>query len=166
MAIALVNANLVRQKAYNAVYGAGTAARPVSPYHFYAVKALFLHLACNKNNPDLQFIPYTAAQIVTDGGYSPDVDACRVYAFYGRGQRTTGTTASFVSIHDATDNTATTTTIATTRLNLTGQSFFFVYPDGFPIATELTLSAATTVGGPTESAAADAAAGFVIIGAA
>lgn len=76
MALATQNANLVRQKAYNAVYGTGTgtATNSVSPHHFYAIKALFLHLAANKRNPDLQFVAYTAEQATANGGFSPDVD--------------------------------------------------------------------------------------------
>lgn len=164
MAISLQSANLVRQKAYNAVYGTGTSSRAVSPYHFYAVKSLFLHLAANKGNPDLQFIPFTASQIIANGGYSPDVDACNVYAFFGRARRTSGTTSSFIALHDATDNSATTTTTETALINAAGQSFMFIYPDGRPHATELTVSAATAVGGATESSATDAVDGFVIIG--
>lgn len=166
MALSTANANLARQKAYNAVYGTGTTTRPVSPFHFYAVKALFLHLAVNKGNPDLQFIPYSAEQITANGGYSPDVDACKLYAWFIRGRRTSGTTASFQDLHDATTNGATTTTVATQLLNATGQTAFFFWPDGFPIATEVTLAAATAVGGPTESSAADASDGFIIVGAA
>lgn len=165
MALTTQNANLVRQKAYNAVYGFGKTARPVSPYHFYAVKSLFLHFAANKNNPDLQFAAYTAEQAVTNNGTSLVGGACTLYAWYGLARRTTGTTASFQAIHDAADNTATTTTVDTFKINLTGQSFLDVRPDGIVIATDVVISAATTVGGPTESAAADATDGFVIVGA-
>ncbi len=164
MAIATQNANLVRQKAYNAVYGQGTTTLPVSPYHFYAIKALFLHLAANKGNPDLQFIPYSATQVTTNLGYSPAVGAARVYAFYAKGARTSGTTAAFLSLHDAADNSATTSTVDTVKFNLTGQSYLAVHPDGFLLTTELTISCATAVGGSTESSAADAANGFVIVG--
>lgn len=173
MALSTANANLARQKAYNAVYGSGTdnvhAASPtdrrVSPYHFYAVKSFFLHMAANKGNPDLQFIPYSAEQITTNGGYNPDVDACHLYMWFIRGRRASGTTASFQDLHDATTNGATTTTVATQLLNAAGQTAMFVWPDGFPIATDITLAAADAVGGATESAAADASDGFLIIGA-
>lgn len=169
MALATQNANLVRQKAYTAVYSAlkvGTTTAQ-SPYHFYAIKALFLHLAANKGNPDLQFIPYAAEDIATGTtGYNPDVDACKVYAFYIAGRRASATTVAFISLHDATTNGATTTTIATQRLNLTGQQALFVWPDGFPIATDITIASADAVGGSTETTAALAADGFVIIGAA
>lgn len=160
------NANQVRQKAYAAVYGTSKTGKLVSPYHFYSIKALFLHLAMNKGNPDLQYIPYGTADITTNGGYQPlGAGACTLYAWYGLAQRTTSVTASFQAIHDASDNSATTTTIATQLINLKNQSFMFVWPDGMPIATEVTISAATAVGGATESTASDATAGFLIVSA-
>jgi hypothetical protein len=166
-ALSLQSANLVRQKAYNAVYGSGTGTTTdsVSPYHFYAVKAFFLHMACNKGNPDLQFFPYTAEQITTNGGLDADVGACTLYVWFMKARRTSGTTSSFQAIHDADDNSATTTTITTQRIKATGEQAFFVWPNGQPIATDIVLSAATAVGGATESSAADATDGFLIIGA-
>jgi hypothetical protein len=167
MALALVNANLVRQKAYNAVYGTGTGTttNTVSPYHFYAIKSFFLFLAANKNNPDLQFLPYTAEQAVTNLGTSLVGGACTLYLWYGKARRTSGTTASFQAIHDAADNSATTTTVDTALVKLTGNQFIFVHPNGVAIATDVVISAATAVGGATESSAADATDGFIIVGA-
>lgn len=170
MALATQNANLVRQKAYNAVYGTGTGTSTdsVSPYHFYAVKAFFLHMAINKGNPDLQFIPYTAEQATTNGGYSPDIDAANVYAWFGKARRTSGTTAAFETLLDGTtsgDSDAVTTQITVQRIRLTGQQFFFVWPNGFAIATDLTIASTTTLGGATESTAANSTDGFVIVGA-
>lgn len=170
MAIALQNANLVRQKAYNAVYGSGTgtATNTVSPYHFYAIKALFLHLACNKGNPDLQFIPYSAEQAVTNAGFSPDVDACTLYAWFAKARRTSGTTAAFEGILDATagsDSDAVTTHIAINRIRAVGQQFLEVWPNGFAIATDLVIVSNTLVAGVAESTAANSTDGFLIIGA-
>lgn len=167
MALTTQNANLVRQKAYNAVYGSGTgtATNTVSPYHFYAIKALFLHMAANKGNPDLQFVPYSAEQAVTNLGTSLVGGACTLYAWFGKARRTSGTTASFQAIHDAADNSATTTTVDTALIKLTGNQFLFVHPNGVAIATDVVISAATAVGGATESSAADATDGFVIVGA-
>ena len=165
MALTTQNANLVRQKAYNAVYGFSKTTRLVSPFHFYAVKALFLHLAANKGNPDLQFAPYTAEQAVTDGGTSLIGGACTLYAWYGLARRTSGTTASFQAIHDAASNAATTTTVVTHKINATNQSFLVVDPDGIALATDAVISAAVAVGGSTESAAADATDGFIIVSA-
>lgn len=165
MALVTQNANLVRQKAYNAVYSPlGSATVSVSPYHFYAIKAFFLHMTANKGNPDLQFIPYSTAQGTTDGGVDLVGAAANLYVWYGAAARTTGTTASFQAIHDAATNGATTTTVWTAKIAAVGQSFIFVNPNGQPLATGLTISAATAVGGATESAAADATNGFVIVG--
>lgn len=166
MALSTQSANLVRQKAYNAVYGTGTgtSTNSVSPYHFYAVKALFLHLATNKGNPDLQFVPYSITQATTNGGTDLIGAACTLYAWFGKAARTSGTTASFQAIHDAADNSATTTTVWTAKINATGQTFFFVEPNGRAIATGLTISAATAVGGATESTDTDSTNGFIIVG--
>lgn len=172
MALATQNANLVRQKAYNAVYatGTGTSSNSVSPYHFYAIKALFLHLASNKGNPDLQFVPFSAEQIIANAslGYSPDVDACKVYAWFGKARRTSGTTSSFITLYDAAvgaDTDADTGGVVVEVIKATGQQFLFVWPDGKAIATEIAIQAATTMEGGTESSAADAIDGFVIVGA-
>ncbi len=167
MALATVNANIARQKAYNAVYGTGTGTTvdSVSQYHFYAVKAFFLHMAINKGNPDLQFCPYTAEQATTNLGTSLVGGACTLYAWYGKARRSSGTTASFQAIHDAADNSATTTTVDTALIKLTGNQFFFVHPNGVALATDAVISAATAVGGATESTAADATDGFIIVGA-
>src|SRR5438874_2001754 len=126
-ALATQNANLVRQKAYNAVYGTGKTTSLISPYHFYAVKSFFLHMAANKGNPDLQFVPYSAEDITTDTGTNPMTGVGTLYMWFMRARRTTGTTASFQAIHDATTNGATTTTVATNKINPTGQSAIFVW---------------------------------------
>jgi hypothetical protein len=166
MAVSVQNANLVRQKAYNAVYSPlGSSTSAVSPYHFYAIKAFFLHWAANKGNLDLQFIPYSAEQAVTNPGVDLTTGAGTLYVWYAKARRTTGTTASFQALHDAADNALTTTTVATQKINAVGQQFILVHPNGVAFATSLTISAATAVGGATESSAADATDGFVIVGA-
>lgn len=169
MALTTVNANIVRQKAYNAVYGSGTgtSTNSVSPYFFYAVKALFLHLAMNKGNPDLAFVPYAAEDATTNGGYAPTnaAAACTLYAWFWKARRTTGTTAAFEQVYDGTDNNTTTATIATARINATGQAGFEVWPNGFPLATGLVIANDTAALGTTESTAANSADGFFIVGA-
>ncbi len=159
MALTTQSANLVRQKAYNAVYGT-----PVSPFHFYAIKALFLHLAANKGNPDLQFKAYAAEDATTTNGTSLIGGPCTLYAWFGKARRTSGSTASFQALHDAANNSSTTTTVWTAKIDGTGQSFLFVEPKGRPISTDVVISAATAVGGATMSAVADATDGFVIVG--
>ena len=158
MAIAAQAANYVWQKAKISLdtLAASPAARA-------AFRELKTQLAGVKGNPDLQFIPVTAAQMIANGGYCPDVDACRLYGAYFKGARTSGTTAAFVAIHDATDNSATTTTVLTGKLKVTGEEVTFVSQFGWGIATDITVACATAVGGATESSVGDAANGFLII---
>ncbi len=158
MAIALQDGLYVWLKVSKALAGANPGvSQPFREFKTYVATQL--------GNPQLQFVPYTAAQITTAGGYSPDVDACKVYAVYGKGARTTGTTAAYFQLFDQADNTASTTLITfETRLNAVGQLFAALWPAGMPHATDLTIASDTTVAGATESDAADAANGFVIIG--
>ena len=158
-AVTTQSANLVRQRAYSQFYTA-------NPGVFYAMKQLFLHLAANKGNPDLQLIQYAAEDIIANGGYEPiTTGAYTLYAWYGKSRSTQTTTAAFHALHDATSNGATTTTLATQLINNTSQTFLHLWPNGFPGATALTVSSATAVGGGTESQAVDACDGFVIVGA-
>ena len=159
-------ANIARQKAYNAVYGTGVTASgksSVSPYHFYAVKSFFLHLAANLGNKDVAFLAYSAEDATTNLGTDLAQAAGTLYMWYAKGRRTTGTTAAFEALHQAADNSATTTTVSTHRLNIVGNQFIEVWPNGFIFITGLTVSSATAVGGATESAAADSSDGFVIV---
>ena len=64
-------------------------------------------------NPQLQFVAYTAAQAIVNLGTDLIGGASTLYGWYAKANRTTGTTASFQAIHDATDNSATTTTTVT-----------------------------------------------------
>ena len=173
MALSLQSAGLVRQKAYNAVYGTGTgtSSDSVSPYHFYAIKALFLHLAANKGNPDLQFVPYSAEDAVasTDGKNLADV-ACTLYAWFEKGRRTSGTTAAFEWLYQGIagggDSDPIADEIAVQRFNAAGQQFLLVHPDGFVVSSSgLSVVSTTAIDGTTESSAANAGDGFVIIGA-
>jgi hypothetical protein len=158
MALTVQSGVQVWQKVKNALVGA-------NPAHQNAFRVLREYMATQGGNPDLQFIPYTAAQATTNLGTSLVGGACTLYGWYGKGARTTGTTAAFEALHDASDNSATTTTVVTSKLNLTGQSFAVVEPTGFIIATDVVVSSATAVGGATESSAANSSNGFIIVGA-
>ncbi len=160
MALVTESGNKVWQKVKN--YLSANNANPAAQGAFSDLKAW---LAQQKRNPDLQFIPYTAEQATTDTGVDLVGAACTVYGFYAKGRRTTGTTSSFVAIHAAATNGATTTTLITTRFKAVSQEFSWVSGFGLACETGLTISAATAVGGATESTTADAADGFVIVGA-
>jgi len=149
---------LVWQKVAKALLGA-------NPANQAAFRDLKNYMTTQGQNPLLQFSPYTATQATVNNGTDLLGGAGTLYGWYGKARRTTGTTASFQAIHDAADNSATTTTVDTAKINAVGQSFSVIHPTGFALATGATISAATAVGGATESAAADATDGFVIFGA-
>lgn len=158
MALSTENANLVWQKVKMALMNAN----PASQNAFLDLK---MYLATQKKNPDLQFISYTAEQAIVDGGTDMVGAASTLYGWYANGRRTTGTTSAFLALHAAATSNATTTTLVTARFKAIGQSFAALFPAGLAAETGLTISAATAVGGATESATADAADGFVIVGA-
>lgn len=147
---------------WNRVNKALAGANPATQEAFLKLK---VYLSTQKGNPGLQFASFTAEQAVTDTGVDLIGGACTLYGMYAKGRRTTGTTASFLAIHAATTNGATTTTLVTARFKAISQAFGAVYPDGLACETGCTISAATAVGGATESSAADAADGFIIVGA-
>lgn len=147
---------------WNRVNKALAGANPATQEAFLKLK---VYLSTQKGNPALQFASFTAEQAVTNLGTDLIGGACTLYGFYAKGRRTTGTTASFLAIHAAADNSATTTTLVTARFKAVTQSFGSVFPDGLACETGLAISAATAVGGATESSTADAADGFVIVGA-
>lgn len=147
---------------WNRVNKALAGANPAIQEAFLKLK---VYLSTQKGNPALQYASFTAEQAVTNLGTDLIGGACTLYGMYAKGRRTTGTTASFVAIHAAADNSATTTTLVTRRFKLLGQEFGYADPFGLACETGCTISAATAVGGATESSAADAADGFIIVGA-
>jgi len=158
MALTVQDGVLVWQKVKAALVGANPAAQD-------AFRTLRVYMATQGLNPQLQYCPFSAEDSVVNGGTSLVGGACTLYGFYCKGRRTTGTTSAFQAIHDAADNSATTTTIVTSRFKATGQSFYWISPTGIALATDAVISSATAVGGATESAAADSGDGFIIVGA-
>lgn len=158
MALSTENANLVWQKVKMALADQNPAVQNM----FLDLK---MYLSTQKKNPDLQFIGFSEAQCIVNLGTDLVGAACTLYGVYAKAARTTGTTAAFFAIHDAADNSATTTTAITQRIRLTGQNFAAAHPNGFALATGLTVSCATAVGGATESTTPDGVNGFVIVGA-
>jgi hypothetical protein len=157
-------ANKVRQKAYNAVYGNATTSLPNSPFNFYAFKALFLHLAINKGNPDLRFVEVNGLLNSSDGGNSQDqvlVDGpCTLYAIFLRKRGSTetifkGTNHASTSTTDGTQDIAIAATVAGT--------VDLIYADGRALSTGLTVCENTTRTGATKTLAANRMDGFIII---
>jgi len=165
MALTTQSGNLVWQKVKNYLSNVNASSTGVTPVAQEAFLALKKFMAQNKRNPDLQFAPFTAEQAVTNGGTSLIGGACTLYGLYYRARRTSGTTAAFLAIHDAADNSASTTTVVTAKIKATLNEGQILSGQGYALATDAVISCATAVGGATESATADAADGFIIVGA-
>src|SRR5688572_30803471 len=105
MALTLVNANLVRQKVYNALSASarGTTAGSGDPSAWYAFKAFFLNMAANKGNPDLEFASFNATDAVAGDGQDLGIDAaCQIYAAYVK--KTATAVNSWFRVIDNADN--------------------------------------------------------------
>lgn len=158
MAIALETSSNVWHKVAKALTNASPAAQE-------AFRGLRKWLVEQGGNPDLQFVPFSAALLVVNTGYSPIGAACSVYGVYAKNAGTGDGTDSFFALHDAADNASAALFAAVIQDD--NDEIVAAYPrnGGLAFATDLTLSAATTIGGATESAAANACDGFVIVGA-
>lgn len=160
MALSTQDGVLVWQKVKNALIGANPAAQN-------SFRVLREYLATQGGNPQLQFIPYTKAQSIVNLGTSLVGGACTLYGWYASTTRTAAGTAAFTALHDASDNSASTTTIDTLKVDAvtTAQEYAVIHPRGRAIATDVVISSATAVGGATESALADGNQGFILVGA-
>lgn len=163
MALTVESAGRVRQKCYafsrnNLVY--------------QSLKALFLHLATQKGNPDLQYVPFTGTTIDDATGQVLCTDPCTLWAVYARkgslDMRTAGTaTDSYLVIFDdATDDAgAGTDGRLVLPLLVASEEAFWASPDGLILAAGCVAKAYTDFDGTTDSSAGDAPNGFVIISA-
>lgn len=116
----------------------------------------------------LQFIPFssdaTGDGIIQNTGYSPIGGvASTVYGVYAKNPGAGDGTDSFFALHNAADNASAPLLVEVIQDDY--DEVIVVKHDGLVFGTDLTISAATAAGGATESAAANAACGFVIVGA-
>ncbi len=157
MALALQVANLVRQKTYMSIRTPGV---------FYELKALFLHLASNKQNPDLQLVNIDGTVVSSDGGAADQVIAnasCTLYAVY---LFKDGTVATWFKLTDnattgASNGSADFSTVVTAK----GEEDLFTWPSGHQFVNGITIREDTTAIGSTRTLRANEIDGFVIIGA-
>jgi hypothetical protein len=161
MAVSLQSGNLVWQKVNQALANA-------NPSIQQAFKALKTYLATQKGNPDLQFLPFSDADIVTATGYTPVAAACTVYGVYfiknGTG---TGTgTDSWLTLANGASNETDAEKFMALMTSIADQEVYAVHPQGLAFGTDLTISGETSAQDGTESTSGDAGSGFVIIGAA
>lgn len=158
MALTTESAGRVRQKTNAITRNAGV---------FYALKALFLHLASNKGNPDLFYKNIDGTYSASDGGANASqvlVDAaCTLYAVY---LKKAGSTAVYFK---ATNHASTATTDGTEdlsyKITTLAEEDLFLFPSGRAFATGLTVTENTTATGSTLTLAANRLDGFVIVGA-
>jgi hypothetical protein len=160
MALSTQSANLVRQKTYMINRNPGV---------FYALKALFLHLAANKNNPDLQLVNIDGINLASDGGNTtPQVVAnvgCTLYAIYTIKR---GTTSTWLKYNDsATTVVGNGTDSATINYanTVAGEERLALFPVGQVFANGISLSEQTTATGTTQTLKANRIEGFIILGA-
>lgn len=158
MAVTPVNALQARQKARMSTRNAGV---------FYTLKSFFLHLAANKQNPDLLYTPIDGNVNASDGDNTADQvlanAACKLYVLY---LKKSGSTATWFK---ATDHATTAATNGTQDISLkittSGEERVSFYPDGYAFANGITVTEDTTATGSTLTLAANKVDGFVIVGA-
>lgn len=153
-------ANRVRQK---------TIAFSRNPGVFYELKALFLHLAANKGNPDLQYVNIDGTFSSSDGGNNANQvlvsSAGNLFAIYMI-QR--GTTETWFKL---TDNATTATTNGGADLTYgfnngtTKEEVLFTFPVGRTFANGLTMTENTAATTSTLTLKANRIDGFVILSA-
>lgn len=157
MAFVPVNALQAREKTRMIIRNAGV---------FYALKALFLHLAANKGNPDLLFVPIDGTVSASDGGASASQvladGPCTLYAIYLKknGSVAVSIKASNNATTAGTDGTQALGYILTTA----NEEDLFLFPTGKAFSAGFTVTENTTATGSTLTLNANRADGFAILG--
>lgn len=168
MALALQDENIVWQKVNKVLSnqsGGNVTGTPASPMAANIFRALKLQMATQKLNPQLQFVPFSYANLTGATGYLPGIGvAHHVYGFYAH-KSGTGTTGAWISVDDAASG-APGSRRYQTYLVTTLDEAYAVWPQGISMATDLTVGITTTSTGTTEiTGAGDVIQGFVLIGA-
>jgi hypothetical protein len=154
MALTLENINLVKQR---------TRWDTRKPGVSEVLRALWKHMEA-LGNPDLQFVPldYTgrADQVIANV-------PCKLYALDLK-KPVASTVASWVKISDHATVSAIAADLVVPFVAAVGalKEVCLVFADGLPLAIGATTAAHTAIDGATDSAVADSAGGWAIIGAA
>lgn len=164
MALVTESAGKVRQKAeaFISTKQVGTTAGAGDPIAEYLIKALFLGLAANKGNPDLQFLPFSEVNADVSGGTVLLSGACRVYAVYTRKENSATDNWTWVYDDATDDTTAGDALISLPQLEANADAIF-VSSVGIPAGTGIVITQYTTALGTTDGS--NGADGFVIVGA-
>lgn len=166
MALTVQSAGLVRQKALHAA-GFASGAVVNSQFDYWALKALFLHLAANKGNPDLKIVYIDGGATASNGGNTASQvvsdSACNIYAMF---LKKTGATATSFKV---TNHGSTAATDGTQEfgyiLTVAGECNMFLFPDGHAMSTGCVYTEDTTATGSTLNLLANRIDGFIIVGA-
>ena len=153
------SAQLVRQKTYMINRNPGV---------FYALKALFLHLAANRGNPDLRLVNIDGLATASDGGNADQVIAdgpCTIYAVYAKLASTATAATTFLKASDSATTASPTAPEFEQEFNVASQEFLFLYPNGWPMTAGFTIEEDTTSDGSVRNLTVDRVDGFVIFGA-
>lgn len=166
MAISTQSAVLVRQKAVHAA-GIVSGSVAVAQHNYWALKALFLHLAANLGNPDLKIQYIDGNATASDGGNVADQvvsdGACNIYAIF---LRKTGSTATWFKLTNHATTAATNGTAdVSVRLTDAAEEALLTYPKGMAFSAGATYTEDTTATGSTLNLVANRIDGFIIAGA-
>lgn len=172
-ATSFTGANLVWQKVNLALSTQGSAgvSGAASPASVNAFRALKLQLATQEGNPDLQFFPFSEADVdITASGFTGPTGAFTLYGAWVK-KSETGTGVSFLEIRNqinTTYGTGATGVLVSIRSSGPGDETAFTAPGGvrFTQTTGSALVAATTINGATSvTGDTNSVHGFLIIAA-
>lgn len=161
-----IRVNIALSSGVGAANGIGSAQANEASARILQQVRLFL--ATQAFNPNLQFVPFTDAQLTTAGGILLGSGTPRLYVIYIKKTGTTGVgtaTVSYVKFYDdATDD----TTAAHERIALpllaAAEEVLYISPTAVAYASGITAGADTTIAGTTDTTAGDAGNGFIIVG--
>lgn len=153
MALALENANKVRQRArlFN-----------IDPAASRALKSFFLYWAEQKSNADLQLLPFSEADADAANGTAVLAGACNVNAVYVK--KEDAATDNYFKIFDnATVDTTTTDQRLVIPLFQNKEAIVYIDALGLPMANGVVVTQHTTSEGVTDGS--DGGSGFIIVSA-
>ena len=153
MALALENANKVRQKA---------RLFDIDPAASRALKSFFLYWAEQKGNADLQILPFSEAEADDADGTGLLDGACNVHFVYVK-KEDSATDNYFKLFDNATVDTTTTDQRLVIPLFQAKEAVAYVNALGLPMAVGVTVTQHTTSEGTSDGS--NGGSGFVIVGA-
>lgn len=148
-------------KTWERVRIALAGASPAAQMQF---KQLKMWLATQKGNPQLQFLPFNATGIIAATGQALVGSAVTLYGVFSK-KLATATDVYLVIFDDATDDAGAATDARVVLPHLVANDEgIYIAPQGISMPSGVVAKGYTDFDGTTDSSAADAPNGFVIIG--